>query len=245
MRFLCLAVVLTAVVGCSTAARPPATRSGVEAVLRSVAVAPRCSPSATAAPPPLLTAVPDEVRLTRRAAVCGAASPVEVCACLAKDLAALGAGLDRGPGTCELEKVTSPSAHVATVFSTESRDGVVPAISAVVILRGAAGWAAYGVAETAAEIDLFETPQISDGIHVAALSEAGFGDARFAWIETTTTEEDVAGDERYVDATSAVTICELGETVRCGRIDTAAWHSVVARSGDDEDDEGDEDSDDD
>lgn len=252
MKTLCLAVVLTAAVGCTTAARKPATRLSVgaeppreEAVLRSAGARPRCPPSATAEARPLLTAAPDELRLTRRDAVCGAASPAEVCACLAKDLAALGADFEHGPGTCELAKASSRSVQVATVFSTGGRDGVVPALATVVIARGPAGWAAYGVAETVAEIDVAETPQMSARVDVAAVSEAVFGAARFVWIETATTEEDVAGDERYVDAMSALTICELGETLRCGRVDIAAWQYVVARDGDDGDDADDDAADDD
>lgn len=242
-RTLGLVTVLTAVVGCTTATSGSAKRISVgaepsreEAVLRSVVARPRCWPSGTAEARPLLTVAPDEVRLTRRDAVCGAASPAEVCACLAKDLAALGADFDDGPGTCELAKASSRSVQVATVFSTGGRDGVVPAVATVVIARGPAGWAAYGVAETVAEIDLAETPQMSAGVDVAAVSEAVFGAARFVWIETATTEEDVAGDERYVEATSALTICELGEAVRCGRVGIAAWQYVVARDGDDVDD---------
>ncbi|MBK7077294.1 MAG: hypothetical protein IPH44_33885 [Myxococcales bacterium] len=251
MKALFLAVVLTAVVGCTTAARRPATQTSVgaqppreAAVLRSVVATPRCPPSATAEARPLLTTVPDEVHLNRREAVCGAATPAEVCACLAKDLAALSADFDHGPGTCEVARASSMSVQVATVFSTGGGDGVVPAVATVVIARGPAGWAAYGVAETVAEIDLAETPQMSAGVDVVGVSEAVFGAARFAWIETATTEEDVAGDERYVDATSALTICELGQALRCGRVDIAAWQYVVARDGDDGDD-ADDDADDD
>ena len=250
MKTPCLAVVLTAVVGCTAAARRPATQTSVgaespreAAVLRSVVATPRCPPSATAEARPLLTTAPDEVQLNRREAACGAATPAEVCACLAKDLAALGADFDHGPGTCEIARASSMSVQVATVFSMGGRDGVVPAVATVVIARGPAEWAAYGVAETVAEIDLAETPQMSAGVDVAAVSEAVFGAARFVWIETTTTEEDVAGDERYVHATSALTVCELGEAVRCGRVDIAAWQYVVARDGDDGDD-ADDDADD-
>lgn len=239
MTTLGLVAVLAAVAGCATGARESATRSSVgaappreAAVLRSVAVTPRCKPSVTTAARSRLTAV-DEVSLARRDAVCGAASPADVCACLAKDLAALGTDFDHGPGTCELAKASSMSAQVATVFSTESRDGEVAAVSTVVIARDAAGWAAYGVVELVAEIDLTETPRMSAAVEVTAVSEAVFGAARFAWIETATTEEDVAGAERYIDAMSALTICELGERVRCGRVDLATWQYVVAHAGDD------------
>ncbi|MBK7823524.1 MAG: hypothetical protein IPJ61_21290 [Tessaracoccus sp.] len=240
-------VAVVAVAACSKSSQPviqggpgSASAAAIEP-LRSIVVPPRCSPSAPgpASPP---ASSPTNVPLSTAVTVCEAPTPSEVCACLARDLGVLSDGFDHEPGTCELSKVSSPSVQVATIFGNSTNDRLVPAISTVIIARGSSTWAVRGVAETVAEIDLTETPEMSANVEVVAVTEATFGAARFAWIQTSATEEDVAGDERYADDSSLLTICELGEIVRCGRLDLAAWRYVLGRNDDDA--EGDEDADD-
>ena len=126
-------------------------------VLRSDVVPPRCSPRGPA-PVPASGATLAKIDLARRVAACRAPSPADVCACLAKDMAVLGPGFAHGPGTCELAKASSNSVHVATIFGSEGSDRLVPAISTVLIVRDASGWAAQGATEAVADIDLTETP---------------------------------------------------------------------------------------
>lgn len=144
----------------------------------------------------------------------------------------LGAAFPHGAGTCDLAKASASTVHVATIFSSEASDHLVPAISTVLIVRDARGWAAHGATEAVADIDLTETPELSAGVDVTAVSEAGYGAARFAWVQTVATEEDVAADERYIDETATLMVCELGELVRCGQVDLAASQYVVARNDD-------------
>lgn len=171
-----------------------------------------------------------------RAEVCRGPSPADVCACLGKDLGILDAGLDPGPGTCELDKMAGASVQVATVFSNAESEDIVSTIATVLIVHDAAGWAARGVGTAVAEIDLSETPEMSANLAVTGVSEAKYGGVTFAWIQTDATAEDVAGDERYIDETTALTICELGTPVRCGQVDLASWAYVVARNDGADDD---------
>ncbi len=234
--------VLVLLLACSTKAKKPVAGANPEGgdaamdvnVLRSAPVPPRC-PASTPAAAQVGDAAA-EVALTGRAEACRGPSPADVCACLGKDLGILDAGLDRGPGSCELDKMAGPSVQVATVFSSAEREGIVSAIATVLIVRDGAGWAARGVGTAVAEIDLSETPEMSANLAVTAVSEATYGGVPFAWIQTSATEEDVAGDERYIDETTTLTICELGTPVRCGQVDLASWAYVAARNGGADDD---------
>lgn len=243
-EWLAWPLAVAAVAACSSRSSKPAaaTAAGSDAtpevtVLRSAVVPPRCSPRGPAPVPPS-GATLAKIDLAPRVAACRTPSPADVCACLAKDLSVLGAGFARGPGSCELAKASSNSVHVATVFGSEGSDRLVPAISTVLIVRDASGWAAHGATEAVADIDLTETPEMSAGVEVAAVSEAVYGAARFAWVQTVVTEADVAADERYIDETTTLMVCELGEPVRCGQVDLAAWQYVVVRTDDDEDEDG-------
>ena len=234
---------IAAVAACSPRSSKPAaaTAAGSDAtsavtVLRSAVVPPRCSPRGPAPVPPS-GATLAKIDLAPRVAACRAPSPAAVCACLAKDMAVLGPGFAHGPGTCELAKASSNSVHVATIFGSEGSDRLVPAISTVLVVRDAGGWVAHGATEAVADIDLTETPEMSAGVEVTAVSEAVFGAARFAWVQTVVTEADVAADERYIDETTTLMVCELGEPVRCGQVDLAAWQYVVPRTDDDEDED--------
>lgn len=235
-------VALVLLVACSSKSKKPVAGANPEGgdaamevkVLRSAPVPPRC-PVSTPAPAQVGDAAA-AVALTARAEACRGPSPADVCACLGKDLGVLDAGLDRGPGSCELDKMAGQSVQVATVFSTAEREGIVPTIATVVIVHDAAGWAARGVETEVAEIDLRETPRMSANLAVTAVSEATYGGVTFAWIQTSVTEEDVAAGDQYIDETTTLTLCELGTPVRCGQVNLASWAYVVARNGGADDD---------
>ena len=140
------------------------------------------------------------------------ASVAAACTCLAAAVDKWAGGIS-APADCEVEQPSDPSAQLVKVSSNPPDGSKKSGGQAfVLIAKHAATWSPAGVVESAADIDLAETPKATQRATIARFVSQPVADGNLYWIESRhETQERSMGDLDH-DGTAQGTICVAPKT---------------------------------
>jgi tetratricopeptide (TPR) repeat protein len=192
------------------------------------AVALRGNPAITERIVKLAAPVPREAEVLPLMSECqDQPSPEAACECLGKAAASWGKG-GKAEATCTLEKAPGEHGAFASVVVKPEREDLVPGRSLVLIAKRGATWSALRIVEASSDIDLAETPRMSESAEITRYDELPYRDGVLYWIESKREQEESGAGEHDLQGSSRLTLCALpdGKARSCTHWVRGEWSYV-------------------